>query len=180
MLQLPAEALEAPQQCDDREEDEDHKGHKEGHNQSPSPAGTSHHPGTGSVDDIQHKDGVSESSGFYKSLPLESLQTLDGLSMQSLCANSSNHFGRIAQGSSKNHMLYRSIKPLIVDAVQIQEDTDVRTESGIVHAERGDWVIRDPQGNVIRCDDATFKSTYDRLSGWQGLESLLESKPCGC
>jgi hypothetical protein len=33
---------------------------------------------------------------------------------------------------------------------------------------------------VIRCDDTTFKSTYDKLADWQALESLLESKPCGC
>jgi hypothetical protein len=77
-------------------------------------------------------------------------------------------------------MFCRSIKPLIVDAVQIDEATEVRTENGIVHAERGDWLIRDAQGNVIRCDDASFKSTYDKLASWQGLESLLEAKPCGC
>jgi hypothetical protein len=74
-------------------------------------------------------------------------------------------------------MLYRSIKPLIVDAVQIEEPTDVRIENGIVHTEQGDWLIRDPQGNVIRCDDSTFKSTYDKLSGWQGLESLTKPNP---
>jgi hypothetical protein len=81
---------------------------------------------------------------------------------------------------SYHTMLYRSIKPLVVDAVQIEEATEVRTENGILHAQRGDWLIRDPQGNVIRCDDTTFKSTYDKLAGWQALESLQESKPCGC
>ncbi len=77
-------------------------------------------------------------------------------------------------------MLYRSIKPLVVDAVQVEEETEVRTEAGVLHVDRGDWLIRDSQGNIMICDDTTFKCTYDRLSGWQTLENLHEAKPCGC
>ena len=77
-------------------------------------------------------------------------------------------------------MLYRSIKPLVVDAVQVQERTEVKTESGVIHAEKGDWLIRDPQGNLYRCDDMTFKSTYDTLADWTPVQDLAEGRPCGC
>lgn len=77
-------------------------------------------------------------------------------------------------------MLYRSIKPLVVDAVQVEEAREIETDAGILLASSGDWLIRDAQGNILVCDDTTFKCTYDKLAGWQGLESLQESKPCGC
>jgi hypothetical protein len=77
-------------------------------------------------------------------------------------------------------MLYRSIKPLVVEAVQVAEQTEVRTETGILHAERGDWLVRDPQGNLVLCDDINFKCTYESLAGSGPIEALNESKPCGC
>jgi hypothetical protein len=77
-------------------------------------------------------------------------------------------------------MLYRSIKPLIIEAAQVQEAQDIPTEKGTLHVDAGDWVIRDPQGNLIRCDDMNFKCTYDVLNDFERLEQFSESKPCGC
>ena len=77
-------------------------------------------------------------------------------------------------------MLYRSIKPLVVEAVQVKEATEVRTEAGVLHAERGDWLVRDPQGNLVLCDDINFKCTYELLAMSSPIETLNESKPCGC
>jgi len=77
-------------------------------------------------------------------------------------------------------MLYRSIKPLVVEAVQVEEPTDVRTEAGVLHAERGDWLVRDPQGNLVLCDDINFKCTYESLASSSPIEAFNEGKPCGC
>jgi hypothetical protein len=77
-------------------------------------------------------------------------------------------------------MLYRSIKPLVVDAVQVEEATDVRTNGGLVHAERGDWLLMDPQGNLVRFSDADFKCTFDPLRDSTPIELLREGRPCGC
>jgi len=77
-------------------------------------------------------------------------------------------------------MLYRSIKPLVVDAVQVEEATEVHTEGGLVHAERGDWLLRDPQGNLVRFSDADFKCTFDPLRDSTPLELLREGKSYGC
>ncbi|HET9281025.1 MAG TPA: hypothetical protein VFR24_03580 [Candidatus Angelobacter sp.] len=77
-------------------------------------------------------------------------------------------------------MLYRSIKPLIVDAIQVAEAKDIVTEGGLLHVNAGDWLIRDPQGNLVRCDDLNFKSMYETFSHPAKLEQFRESKPCGC
>src|SRR5258708_15196510 len=40
----------------------------------------------------------------------------------------------------KPSMLYRNIKPLVVEAVQVKEAVDVPTNGGVLHAKRGDWL----------------------------------------
>jgi hypothetical protein len=77
-------------------------------------------------------------------------------------------------------MLYRTIKPLLVDAIQVNEVLDVPTECGLVRVNPGDWLLRDTNGNLSRCDDSSFKSTYESLSTSRPLEDLREGKPCGC
>ena len=77
-------------------------------------------------------------------------------------------------------MLYRSIKPLLVEAVQVKEPADVTTKGGMLHVNPGDWLVRDPQGNLVLCDDINFKCTYEPLNSSVRLEELKESKPCGC
>ena len=77
-------------------------------------------------------------------------------------------------------MLYRTIKPLLVEAIQVNEPTDVSTESGLLHANPGDWLIRDAQGNLTRCDDINFKCSFEPLSVSRELQQFAESKPCGC
>lgn len=77
-------------------------------------------------------------------------------------------------------MLYRSIKPLLVEAVQVKEPADVPTDGGVLHVDRGDWLVRDPQGNLVRVDDINFKCTYEQLESSGRLEDVHEGKPCGC
>ena len=77
-------------------------------------------------------------------------------------------------------MMYRSIKPLLVDAAQANEASDVPTPGGVVHVNAGDWLVRDPQGNVVRCDDTSFKCTYERLETLATVADQHEGKPCGC
>lgn len=77
-------------------------------------------------------------------------------------------------------MIYRSIKPLLVDAIQVKEPEDIRTEGGILHVKPGDWLIRDVHGNLVRCDDINFKCSYEAMDGHKELEYFMEGKPCGC
>ena len=77
-------------------------------------------------------------------------------------------------------MLYRTIKPLVVDAIQVKESGEVRVKEGILRVRAGDWLVRDPQGNLVRCDDINFKCTYESLAVSSPIEALHEGKPCGC
>jgi hypothetical protein len=77
-------------------------------------------------------------------------------------------------------MIYRTIKPLLVDAIQVKESQDIPTESGLLRVKPGDWLIRDAQGNLMRCDDLNFKCSYELLDGRNDLEYFAEGKPCGC
>jgi hypothetical protein len=71
-------------------------------------------------------------------------------------------------------MTYRNIKPLVVDAIQISGPTEVPTCGGILHAGTGDWLVRDPQGNVNLCDDIYFISNYAPLKDSQPLEQFRD------
>jgi hypothetical protein len=77
-------------------------------------------------------------------------------------------------------MIYRTVKPLVVDAVQVGESQDVPTRGGLLHLKPGDWLIRDAHGNLMRCDDINFKCSYEAMDGRSELESFAEGKPCGC
>jgi hypothetical protein len=59
-------------------------------------------------------------------------------------------------------MRYRNIKPLMVDAIQVNGPADVPTCKGVLHAAAGDWLVRDPQDNIKICDDHYFKRTMPR------------------
>jgi hypothetical protein len=77
-------------------------------------------------------------------------------------------------------MLYRSIKPLVVDAIQVKEAGEVRTKEGLLQVNAGDWLVRDAQGNLVRCDDSNFKCTYESLAHAARIEDMNEGKSCGC
>jgi hypothetical protein len=108
------------------------------------------------------------------------LQTINAVLIPSLWVFQSNLLWGQEPLEAKTDMLYRSIKPLLVEAVQAKEPTDVPTEGGVVHVNPGDWLLRDPQGNLVRCDDVNFKCTYEPLEGSARLEEFREGKPCGC
>ena len=76
-------------------------------------------------------------------------------------------------------MRYRSIKPLIVDAIQVNGPTDVQTCDGVLHAGPGDWLVRDPQGNAKLCEDLYFKKNYAPLKDSIPLEHFREQTPRG-
>jgi hypothetical protein len=77
-------------------------------------------------------------------------------------------------------MIYRTVKPLLVDAMQMKEPAEVKTNGGLLHVKAGDWLIRDAQGNLIRCDDLNFKCSYKLQDSRSDPEYLSEGRPCGC
>jgi hypothetical protein len=77
-------------------------------------------------------------------------------------------------------MLYRTTKQQVVEAIQVTEAVDVSTPSGVLHAEAGDWLILDPQGNLNRCDNVNFQCTYETIEDSDRYAKMDEGKPCGC
>lgn len=77
-------------------------------------------------------------------------------------------------------MIYRTIKPLLVEAIQVKEPAEVPVEGGILRVKPGEWLLRDAQGNLTRCDDLSFKCSYELLDGREELAAFSEGKPCGC
>jgi hypothetical protein len=118
-------------------------------------------------------------SGKAALLKRNRLQKIDALPTEPLRAFPSNGSGPKSP-EVEQQMLYRTIKPLIVDATQVTEPAEVKTESGVLRLKAGDWLVRDPQGNVTRCDNVDFQCTYASLKSTAPIEELHESKPCGC
>ncbi len=76
-------------------------------------------------------------------------------------------------------MLYRTIKPLVVEAIQATRPGTVPTaDGGTLRVKPGDWIVRDAEGGVFRCEDSTFKCTYESLDD-RPLERV-EGKLYGC
>lgn len=57
-------------------------------------------------------------------------------------------------------MKYRK-KPIIVDAYQTDEELDILTLEGIMHASIGDYIITGVYGEQYPCKPDLFKATYD-------------------
>ena len=77
-------------------------------------------------------------------------------------------------------MLYRSSRQQSVEAIQVQESTNVTTAAGELHAEPGDWLILDPEGNLSLCDNINFMCTYELSDDSSQYAQVAEGKPCGC
>ena len=77
-------------------------------------------------------------------------------------------------------MFYRSTREQVVDAIQVTEPVDVRTPGGVLHAEAGDWLILDDQGNLNRYDNVNFQCTFEVVVDPNKYATLDEGTPCGC
>jgi hypothetical protein len=69
--------------------------------------------------------------------------------------------------------LFRTHRPLLVDANQCKAPMTIQTDGGVRHVQRGDWIVRGEGGECYVVDDAFFKRTFrpDR-----GAEAYLEQE----
>jgi len=59
--------------------------------------------------------------------------------------------------------MYRTLRPMIVDAVQCEEPRTIATDLGFVNAKRGEWLICGEGGECYIVDDAFFQRTFVSL-----------------
>ena len=52
-------------------------------------------------------------------------------------------------------------KPVIIEAYQIQEEMDIQTLEGTMHANIGDWIITGIKGEQYPCKPDVFEKTYE-------------------
>lgn len=58
--------------------------------------------------------------------------------------------------------LFRTHRPLLVDANQCLTSMTIHTDRGLRHVRRGDWVVRGEGGECYVVDDAFFQRTFTR------------------
>ena len=52
-------------------------------------------------------------------------------------------------------------KPVIIEAYQTQEEMNIQTLEGVMHANVGDWIITGVNGEKYPCKPDIFKKTYE-------------------
>ena len=61
--------------------------------------------------------------------------------------------------------MYRTSRPMIVDAVQCTEARTIATDLGFINVKRGDWVICGEGGECYVVDDVFFQRTFVSVQG---------------
>jgi hypothetical protein len=77
-------------------------------------------------------------------------------------------------------VLYKSVKPIIVDAIFADEPIEVETDDGRIQVNKGEWLVRGVAGELYSCDASSFASTFERMESIKTLDDYSEGKPCGC
>ena len=52
-------------------------------------------------------------------------------------------------------------KPVVIEAYQTQEEMDIPTLEGVMHADIGDWIITGVKGEQYPCKPDVFEKTYE-------------------
>lgn len=72
-------------------------------------------------------------------------------------------------------------RALYIDANQVTIDMDLPTESGVVKARPGDWIVRDELGRRFVYTDELFRQLYERVGDRIQQSSLAEEgRSYGC
>lgn len=61
--------------------------------------------------------------------------------------------------------LYRTLRPIIVDARQCTHAETITTDLGFINTKQGEWVIRGESGESYVLDDAIFRRAFIPLQG---------------
>ena len=51
--------------------------------------------------------------------------------------------------------------PVVIDAVELRERTEIRTTEGVMVGEPGDWLITGVKGERYPCKPDIFAATYE-------------------
>jgi hypothetical protein len=75
--------------------------------------------------------------------------------------------------------LFRTQRPLLVDANQCTMPMTIQTDRGLRYVRRGDWVVRGEGGECYVVDDAFFQRTF-APDGSSDAHLEAEGRHYGC
>jgi hypothetical protein len=75
--------------------------------------------------------------------------------------------------------IFRTLRPLIVDAVQCQSPQSIPTDLGPRQVHIGDWIVRGENGERYVVDNAFFQRTFTALPGAHGVVQECEGRHYG-
>ena len=73
--------------------------------------------------------------------------------------------------------MYRTSRPIIVDARQCKKTETIATDLGFINLKQGEWIIRGEGGECYIVDDAFFQRTFISV---QERPQTLETKGSDC
>ncbi|HEY0760158.1 MAG TPA: hypothetical protein VGD59_12980 [Acidisarcina sp.] len=80
--------------------------------------------------------------------------------------------------------VFRTRRPLLVDATQCAVPTTITTDTGFRHVESGDWIIHGEDGETYVVDDTYFQRTYVAVDdSWTDVHTAVlepEQEHCPC
>lgn len=68
-------------------------------------------------------------------------------------------------------------KPVVIDAYKTDKEMDIETLEGVMHANKGDWIITGVNGEQYPCKPDIFAKTYesaDKPDGWDIVEKISD------
>jgi hypothetical protein len=78
--------------------------------------------------------------------------------------------------------VFRTRRPLLVDASQCAVPITITTDTGFRHVDAGDWVIHGEDGETYVVDDTYFQRTYIAVDdSWdEHVPEVAVSEACPC
>jgi hypothetical protein len=62
--------------------------------------------------------------------------------------------------------IFRTVRPLVVNAIQCKHSETIAADNGFCNVSKGDWIVRGESGETYVVDDAFFKSTFAPLPAY--------------
>jgi hypothetical protein len=76
--------------------------------------------------------------------------------------------------------IFRTVRPLIVDAVQCESTGTLPADCGIGTVIKGQWIVKGENGETYILDDSFFKRTFQPLPGTALYLESKEGRSYGC
>jgi hypothetical protein len=71
---------------------------------------------------------------------------------------------------------FRTVRPLLVDAIRCEQPTTISTRTGMVHASPGDWIVTGETGETYVVDNTFFQRTFLSFQTYPWEQQTIEGR----